>query len=107
MMDIDTQGQDDIGPTPSRGTTKIRIRGVTLEVPIRDFTDLRRLRRLYRNSVTGVYPPRVLNEQPLLGGEEEEFGLVRSTEEEAWQFYLESLNADEEEDDLTEFLNDS
>lgn len=74
------------------------------DIPIRDFPDLRRLRKAYLNrdgKPVGVDS----NDTPLHDCEEGDFGLTRSTPEEAWEFLRQMLE-ESHDDDLTEFLDD-
>ncbi|MDR1745225.1 MAG: hypothetical protein LBS30_05680 [Planctomycetota bacterium] len=76
-----------------------------LIIPIRDFADLRSLRKSYlqRNEKPiGIDS----NNHPIADEQEEDFGLKRSTVDEALQFYRDSLSGDEANDSLSEFLND-
>lgn len=73
--------------------------------PIRDFLDLRRLRRTYLRC--GDRPTAVdSSSNPIPEDGEDDFGLKRSTEEEALEFLRESLAGDSGDDPLTEFLDD-
>ena len=72
---------------------------------IRDFPDLRRLRKSYLckdGKPVGVDS----GDTPLPDEQEEDFGLQRSTTEEALEFLRESLCEDDKEDPLREFLDD-
>lgn len=70
---------------------------------IREFLDLRRI----RESCGGTgEKPCVMDLVDGVALSEEDFGLRRSTPDEGWLFYLESLDDGKGEDELTEFLDD-
>ena len=73
--------------------------------PIRDFPDLRRLRKAYLKK--GDKPIGVDSaDNPTPDECEEDFGLTRSTTEEALEFLRQSQCGDEPDDALREFLDD-
>ena len=75
------------------------------EIPICDFPDLRNLRRAYLKK--DDLPIELdSNDNPRPDTTEEDFGLRRSTAEEAWEFFRAIMEAEDGPDDLTEFLND-
>ena len=78
------------------------------EFRIRDFPDLRRLRKAYLKC--GDKPVAVdSSDTPLPDDSEEDFGLKRSTEEEAWQFLRDSTAPENDhaaDDPMREFLED-
>lgn len=74
----------------------------TGEFPIRPLDDLRRFRDRYPRGANAAPGP----DGSDAGEDEVDFGLKRSTPEEAWQFYLDSLKPNAGDDELTEFLND-
>lgn len=81
------------------------------DIRIREFPDMRCLRKTYLSK--GGKPVQVdSNDTPRhdVEEEEEDFGLKRSSDEEAWQFFCDT-QADEkgdkeQRDELTEFLDD-
>ena len=75
------------------------------EISIRDLPDLRKLRKTFLTK-DGKPVEVDSNDTPRHEGEEEDFGLQRSTEEEAWEFYRQNLADDACGDDMTEFLDD-
>jgi hypothetical protein len=75
------------------------------KIPIRDFSDLRFLRTAYVRR--GEKPIGVdSNGHPLPDEHEEDFGIRRSTADEALQFLRDSLSDADADDSLLEFLND-
>lgn len=75
------------------------------DFPIRDLPDMRNLRKAYlkkNDKPIGVDSA----DNPIPHEDEEDFGLKRSTPEEAREFLEETLRCDEADDPLTEFLND-
>lgn len=75
------------------------------KIPLRDFPDIRKFRGIYlRNNDKPVEVDS--NDTPLPEGEEEDFGIRRSSDEEAWDFYRQVVCDEESDDELTEFLND-
>ncbi len=75
------------------------------EIPIRDFSDIRRLRNSYLrrdDKPIGVDS----NNNPIPDEHEEDFDLKHSTADEALQFYHDNVNEAEADDSLLEFLDD-
>ncbi len=74
---------------------------------IRSFIDLRRLRSCYLRTTEGFIEIDS-NDNPCPGAIEKDFGLKRSTLEEAMEFLRQSLHSSEPDDDLLlEFLDDN
>lgn len=74
-------------------------------IPIRELPDIRHLRKAYLRSGDGPIFVDSLN-NPIPGANETDFGLTRSSEAEALEFYRESTKKEVEPDELTEFLDE-